>query len=220
MKLTKSTIEVLANFASINPSVMMKPGKFINTKSINNVIYAEAHLEDEIDVTAGIYSLSEFLGIYNIVGADGEVTEDGEYITVASAGRSQAKLKMAVPSTIVHPKKSINFPVADVVFEFGLSEFKQVYDAASGMGLTHLSFYNKDGKIRAGLSSETSENSYWVEVADYDGTANFEFIVSFANMKMIKGTYTVMIAKDGAVMFKGDRISYVIALDSKSKYTA
>lgn len=219
MKLSKSTMEVLANFATINPSAMVKPGKFINTKSINNVIYAEATLEDEIDITAGIYSLSEFLGIVGIVGSDSVVTEDKEFITIA-AGRSKSRLKMADPSTIVHPKKAINFPVADVMFEMGESEFNQIKSAASGMGMTTLCFFNKDGRIFAGVSSETSENSYQVELADYDGTATFEFILQFANMKMIKGKYQVMIAKEGAVMFKGERINYVVALDEKSKYAA
>ncbi|ADM79991.1 sliding clamp [Aeromonas phage phiAS5] len=222
MQLSKETVEILSNFAKINPSVVLKPGTFINTKSVNNVLYAESTIKDQIDSELRIYSLGEFLGVAMMVGLPAQVTEDGEYIVVknASGGRAMAKIKMAEAGTITHPKKAITFPTASVVFELTEDQIKQIGKSASTMSLVDLHFVNDGRKILARLTGgETNSNTFEIAIADdYEGAdANFDFIVSIGNLKMIDGKYKVMIAKEGAIRFEGTS-NYVIALDAKSKY--
>ena len=40
VKLSKQTIEVLRNFSAINKSILIEPGKFIETMSVNKNIIA------------------------------------------------------------------------------------------------------------------------------------------------------------------------------------
>lgn len=220
MNLSKETLEILANFATINPSVVMKKGKFINTKSVNNVIYAEANIVDEIENELRIYSLGEFIGVASMIGLPSNVVEDGEFITVTSAAsKSKAQIRMADAGTVVHPKKAITFPVADVVFELTEEQLKQIKKSASTMSLTNLSFVNFNGKIVARLlGSEGNSNKFEIEISDYAGTAEFEFIVSLGNLKMIDGKYKILISKAGVIKFEGTSVNYVVALDPKSKY--
>ncbi|AUE22565.1 sliding clamp [Aeromonas phage Ah1] len=225
MQLSKETVEILSNFAKINPSVVLKPGTFVNTKSVNNVLYAESTIKDTVDSELRIYSLGEFLGVAAMVGLPADVTEDGEYITIknASGGKAMAKIKMAEAGTIAHPKKALTMPTASVVFEITAEQLKQIDKSASTMSLVDLHFVNDGRKIIARLTGgESNSNSFEIAIADdFEGDdATFDFIVAIGNMKMIDGKYTVMIAKEGAICFKGATASYIIAIDSKSKYTA
>lgn len=221
MQLSKTTIEILSNFATINPSAVLKQGKFINTKSVNNVIYAEANIPDEIESELRIYSLSSFIGVTSMIGLPSVINEDGEYITITNAdSKSKAEIRMGDVGTIIHPKKSITFPVAEVVFELSIDHLKQIKKSASTMNLTLLSFVNVNGKIVARLSgAEGNQNKFEIEICDYAGTAEFEFILLLSNLKMIDGDYKILISKNGVVKFEGSVISYVIALDAKSTYS-
>lgn len=224
MQLSKETVETLSNFAKINPSVVLKPGLFVNTKSVNNVLYAESTIKDQIDSELRIYSLGEFLGVAGMVGLPALVTEDGEYITIknAAGGKAMAKIKMAEAGTIAHPKKALTMPTASVVFELTEEQLKQINKSASTMSLVDLHFVNDGRKIIARLTGgDSNSNSFEIPVADdYEGNdANFDFIVSMGNMKMTDDKYTVMIAKEGAICFKGATTNYIISIDSKSKYS-
>ncbi|ADQ52738.1 sliding clamp protein [Aeromonas phage AsFcp_4] len=225
MQLSKETVEILSNFAKINPSVVLKPGTFINTKSVNNVLYASATIKDQIDSELRIYSLGELIGVANMIGLPAQVTEDGEYITIknAAGGKSMAKIKMAEAGTIIHPKKAISIPTASVVFELTEEQLKQIMKSASTMSLVDLHFVNDGRKILARLTGgDANSNTFEIPVADdYEGNdANFDFIVALGNMKMTDAKYKVMIAKEGAICFEGANASYIISLDAKSKYTA
>ena len=54
MKLTKDTISILKNFSAINNGVILKKGNVLITKSISNVVYSEATLNQELDHEIGI----------------------------------------------------------------------------------------------------------------------------------------------------------------------
>lgn len=217
MKLSKSTLDILKNFASINPSALLKAGDLINTKSINNVIYAEAKLAEPLDEELGIYDLGEFLGIMNLLGEDAELTIQGDKLQIVN-GRSKAKTNLSDASVIAHPKSALVLPVADVVFELKKEDYDKLNKAASMMSLTQLCFTAHNGKIVARGVRNDTDNNYSIEVADYDGTASFEFYVNFANLKLIDGDYKVMISKLGAVKFEGSLVNYIIALESNSKF--
>lgn len=105
MKFSKQTIDILKNFSQINPSVMLKKGSFIMTKSINSVVYAEATISDVIDEDVGIYDLNSFLNMLNVVGTDAEVTHDLSTGEIVIRGEKMKIVERSSdPTTIVQPK--------------------------------------------------------------------------------------------------------------------
>ena len=67
MKLSNSTIEVLKNFASINPNILIEKGETLKTISEAKNIMAIAEINDTFNVEVGIYDLNEFLSAYGLV---------------------------------------------------------------------------------------------------------------------------------------------------------
>ena len=217
MKISKQTLEILKNFSSINGSVLIKKGDTVLTKSTNNNIYAIAKLDHQIDFDMGIYDLGQYLNLMALFGTDADLTIDGSSLVLKN-GKSSAKTSLADPSVIMHPKSQMNFPVADVIFDMKQDDIQKLMKSSAMLGLTQIRFANVDGKIIASGVRDESDNMYAIEVADYDGEAEFEFNVAVANIKLYDGDYKVSISKHGAVQFEGALITYIIALEANTVY--
>lgn len=220
MKISKATHDILQNFATINTGIVIKKGDRINTRSTNKSIYAEATVADAFDFDGAIYELPEFLKLSGVLGADADIVLNGDVLKITS-GSSAAMIPLADESTVPHPKKFLTFPVADVVFDLSAERLTNLRKVSAVMGLNMLSFASVDGKIVARLSGkDAGEKGYTTEIADYDGTATFEYFVGIENLKIVDGAYKVLCSHLGAVKFEGEVVSYIISIDSQSTYTA
>lgn len=222
MKLSKSTLNILKNFASINPSLFLQKGNVIMTKSNTNTIYAEVKVDDVIDADIGIYDVAEFLSTLNLFTEDFEITASpvDEEITIKDS-RSRVKYTICDPSLIVRPSQPARFPVADVLFDLKNEDLTQVLKAAITLGLPELLVTNENDRIviKAVNSNDPSANAYALDIAEFDNPNNldFSFYILVENMKMVKGDYSVKISKLGAVLFENSAIKYIVALEENSK---
>lgn len=229
MKLSRDTLAVLKNFASINSGIMLQPGNLIMTRAINRTTYAEAEIKDQIDIEAAIYDLTGFLNILSLSDEDAEISlEDDMQISIKSA-RSVIYWPSVDQSSIVYPKKRIPFPTASIIFELKADDYQHLQKVARGLGIDTIGITNKDSKIVLNGYNKTSDSRldrplYSVELANYDGENNFNFIFNMANLKMMNADYKVLIwvdEKDGkkfASKFEGPTASYVIALENASTH--
>jgi len=221
MKFTKSTIDILKNFATINTSIMLQPGQFVMTKSINGVGYAEANITDTIDAPLGIYDLPSFLSILMQFGEDSEVTVDPEtQKIVISNKRAKVMCTDADASTIVSPKKRLQMPVADIIFELSEKDMNDITKIARAAGADMLTITTRDGRLFAdAFSSEdqSKQTRYSLDIGAYDGTNTFKFVLNMTNFKMLPGSYKVLISSKGAAKFESDVASYVIVLETSSE---
>lgn len=220
MKLSKSTLDILKNFSRINPSIMLKKGSFIMTKSINNVVYGEATIDDVIDDDIGIYDINMFLNMANLVGTEAEISFEGETGKILiKNGHTKSSLPAADVSTIKVPKKRLELPVADLIFEITGAQLEQLIKASAMMKLNVISIENIDGKlIISAKNKDDSKSNFSLEVGDYDGAHIFNFDISVDNMSFINNDYKVMVSSAGAVKFESPAISYVVILESTTKH--
>ena len=226
MKLSKDTLNILKNYASINPGIMLKPGNHLMTKSINNVVYAETTIDDTIDFELGIYDLSNFLSVLALLGDDSDIVLDNATsIATITNGKSKIYYTAADASTVVSPSKAIQFPVSDVIFEINGEDFTKLTRAARTLSIDTLAITADQGKILINGYNKTVDQEllnvlYSFECSDYDGTAEFNFLINMANMKMLADDYKVMISSKGAIKFEGKTSTYIVVLEIGSKYTA
>ena len=61
MKLSKSTLDILRNFSSINASIRFKKGQEISTISIQKNILGRVVVKEDFPQDFAIYDLGEFL---------------------------------------------------------------------------------------------------------------------------------------------------------------
>lgn len=217
MKLNQRSIQILKNFASINPSIQFDEGTNLKTISPNKTIMAKATLEDVIPSTFAIYDLSRFLGVVSLFD-DPDFSLQENLVTISSPGR-KVSYTFADPSTIITPpNRDINIGEADVTFELKQDNFAEAMKALGVMSFPDLVVAGEDGKVvlRATDTKNPSSDKYDIEVGDTDLT--FTAVFKSENLKILPGDYTVNISSKGISHFQGSDVEYWISIESSSEF--
>src|SRR5690554_3029373 len=166
MKFSDSTLAVLKNFASINQSIVFKPGNVLKTVSPQKSVVAIAEIEDEIPSDAVIYDLSRFLSVYSLY-KEPDV-EFGERAFTIAEGRRRTNYVYADISMVIAPPNNVKFPEADVEVDVAWSDIQAVLKASSALGLPEIAFVGEDGKcyLRALNTDDPSADTFGVEIGE------------------------------------------------------
>lgn len=226
VKFSKSTIEVLKNFSSINSNILIAPGSKIKTLATTRSIMAECEVDTVFPREFGIWDLNRFLSTISLF-SDPTFEFHDKYVLIKSDNGSSVKYFYCEPSILTTTSKTITLPPVMVTFELTAKTLAEVLKSASVLQLSDIQFHtNKDREIvvTATNKDDPSSNTYSYSICklpeDYDD--NFSFFVKAENLKMIPGNYNVSFTETIVAKFENSarKLSYFIALESDSKYTA
>ena len=217
MKFSNETLSVLKSFTAINKSILMKPGNVLKTITPEKTLIAIAEIPDELPSEACVYDLSRFLSILSLYN-DPDV-EFGDKYFIISEGKRRTKYVYADVSMIhTPPEKDINIPSEDVVVNVTESDLSSVLKAAGVLQFTEIAFVGESGKcyLKAIDSANDNADDFGVEIGETDD--EFRVIIKTDNLKLMPMDYKVTICSKGISEFKGDNVTYFVAIDSKSTY--
>ena len=220
MKFSKTTLDILKNFSSINQSILFKSGNRIRTISVAKNILAEAIVEEEFSKDFGIYDLNQFLNgidLYN----QPELDFENENFVYFKAGKSKTKYFFSDPSVIVSPpEKELVLPSQDVIFTLDTSQMKQLQRAAAIYDLDDFSAIGEYGIVRLVVRDKQNTTSNDFSIVVGETSHNFIFNFKVDNIKVISGTYDVTISKQLLSKFssKDYDLNYYIALEPDSTF--
>ena len=220
MKLSESTLSLLKNFSTINQSILFKQGSKLRTISVMKNILAEATITEEFPKDFGIYDLNQYLnglGLHN----SPELDFEADNYVVIKEGRSRSKYFFADPSVIITPpEKSIDLPSEDVTFDLSTDQLDKLLKAAAIYQLSDLSVVGGDGVVKVLVRDKKNDtsNDYSVIVGETESTFSFNFKVE--NIKILPGTYTVVVSQKLLSRFtnKNQDLVYYIALEPDSTF--
>ena len=219
MKLSDNTINVLKNFSTINPSLLVHPGNIITTMSPTRSIYAKANVDETFTTRFAIYELSKFLGVLSLI-KEPELTFNETQVSVVS-GRQSVNYTYADPSMIVapDPNKDINFPAADVEFSISQDELQKVVRASNVLQLPEIAVTGDSHHITvtATNSKNPSTDVFSVEVGETNKSFNMIFKVDNI-IKLISGNYEVKISSKGLSKWSTSNIMYYVATEASSSF--
>jgi len=92
MNISDETLDVLKNFASINPNIVINPGQNIKTISEAKNIMASAEIVEDFPQEFGVYDLNEFLSVLSLV-QPADLSFDDKFVTISSTGDNRSKIK-------------------------------------------------------------------------------------------------------------------------------
>ena len=219
MKLSSNTTNILKNFSQINQSILIKQGNKLKTISVMKNILAEAEIEEEFEKDFAIYDLNQFLSGLSLY--DSPDLDFGEsYLTIRD-GRRRAKYFLADPDVIVSPpEKEISLPTRDVCFTVATQQLDKLLKAAAINQVPDLSAVGRNGKVELVVRDKKNDTSHEFseEVGETEDEFNFNFKVE--NIKIIPGTYDVVISSKLLAEFtnKNTDLKYYIALEPDSTY--
>ena len=220
MKLSDSTLSLLKNFSTINQSILFKQGTRLRTISVMKNILAEATIAEEFPKDFGIYDLNQYLNglaLHN----NPELNFEADNYVVIKEGRSRSKYFFADPSVIITPpEKSIDLPSEDVTFDLSTDQLDKLLKAAAIYQLPDLAVVGGDGVVKVVVRDKKNDtsNDFAITVGETDATFSFNFKVE--NIKILPGTYSVVVSQKLLSRFtnKNQDLVYYIALEPDSTF--
>lgn len=217
MQLNAQTLNILKNFSTINPSIVVKPGKVLTTISPSKTILAKANIQDNFDTVFGIYALNRFLSSLSLFDKP-ELTFNDSSVKISGDNRS-ITYHYSDPSIIlVPPEKDIKLPSVDAECKLTNKDIQSVIKALGVLDLPEIALVG-DGE-RISLQAMDSKNAasdiYSIDVGETDRV--FKAIFRAENLKMIEGDYTLKISSKGISQFIGTDVTYWVAIESSSQF--
>lgn len=222
MKLSSNTITVLRNFSSINPSIYIREGDIIRTAAVSGNIVAKAKVQDNFEKSFAIYELNKFLNglkLYDNPSLDFSV----DNCVLIRQGNHKITYRLTDPSLIFSAEdRDLKMPSKDVCFVLTEDHFEKLIKASSVFSLPHFSVVGNDGEISLKVTNKENPSSNEVSIAV--GETDEQFILNYKmeNLKLIPGTYDVVISKHLISEFTNQNfdLTYYIGLESDSYFVS
>ena len=217
MKISTNTLNVLKNFAKINPSIVVNQGNVLKTISPSKTIMAKATVETTFDKKFAIYNLDRFISTVSLFN-DPELKFGDRSVEIYD-GIKKSQYTYADESTITQaPDRQITLPSVDVSFRLAYENLKDVEKAAGVLGLPEIVVFG-DGTnvfLQAADTKNPSGDVYSINIGETDKT--FRAIFKFENINILPQDYDVTISAKGISNFSAENTEYWIAVEQSSTF--
>ena len=217
MKIDTNTINVLKNFAKVNPSIVFPEGNVLKTMSPSKTIMAKSEVTSHFEKRFAIYNLDRFLSTLSLFN-DPELTFKDKFVEISDVN-SKIRYTYAEETTITKaPDKEIILPSIDVTFTLSNENLKSVEKGAGILQLPEIIVVGDGSTIslQAADSKNPTSDVFSIEIGSTDKV--FKAIFKSENIKIIPGEYTVSISARGISHFVGKEAEYWIAVEQSSTF--
>ena len=215
MQLSEQTIEVLKNFANVNPNLVVSAGSNLKTISEAKNIMASANV-------VAIYDLNEFLSALNLI--DSPTLEFTDNAVKIKNDSSSVEYRFANIEILTQPAKSVTMPDVDVSLKISADDISQIKRAAAALGHPVLSLSVVDNSVVAKVCDPNNPTANtWSKIIPtdrIDDWADFDYQFLISNLKLLPGDYEVQISSKLITQFKNKEVNvtYWIALEKLSTF--
>lgn len=207
MKLSKDTLSVLKNFASINDGIMFRKGNVLRTCDAQKQVLAETTISETIDEDFGIYDLNKFLAVLGLHQDNSQLQIDAATKSAVindTTGRSKITYRICDSSMIKNVSdKSVKMPEPEVSFTLKQEDLEFILRSSAVLGTPHIAVISDGEKVFVAALDDknTSTHTNQLEVGTGNGK-KYKMLFKTENMKMITGEYQVSISFKGIAHFK------------------
>jgi hypothetical protein len=223
MQISNQTIQILKNFAMINPSIAFDPGNELQTIATSKSIMAKAKITESLTTSGAIYDLSRFLGVVSLF--EKPEFDFTESQVVVRGGRSSVNYTFADSSMIITPPKDkqINIDNPDVDIDIPGNKIQSVLKAAAVLQLPEVSVMCDGAQLYLqALDSKNPSSDDYKEELELSNETKFNFIFKTENFKMMQFDYNVKLTSRGIAQFTSTssdmELIYWVAVEANSTY--
>lgn len=225
MELTDKTLNLLKNYATINPNIVINEGNKLKTISAAKNVLSSAEVTETFPQTFGIYDLNEFLSVLSLVDSPNLKFSENYVVIGDSTGRSSIKYFFSDTDMLTSPGKDVNMPECEVKFALDTDTLSKLKRAASALGHDEISISPTTGSIRLSVkdTKDATSNAFSIDVeGTYPEGVEFNFVLNVNNLKVISEDYDVEISSKliSRLTSKQSPTQYFIALEKSSNYGA
>lgn len=219
MELSKETLSLIKNFASINGSLLLKKGNKLTTIAEGKNVVADVTIKETFPVDFGIYDLNEFLSVISLFPTtDLEFTE--KFVLVSDGGKSKIKYFAAGEGIVKGAPATIKFPSADITFELKAADLAMILRTSSALKSSDVAIVGIDGELRVVVADKANDTSNAYEVVLGKTDEEFKANLKVENLKMLPGDYKVSLSKKRISKFESTStdLTYFVAVEGDSTF--
>lgn len=216
MKLSKVTIEILKNMATINQGIIINPGSELKTMNVVKSTLVQANIPDVFPCQFAIYDLNEFLSTISLFeNCDIQFMDTHLEMT---EGNQKIKYYYSVPSTIISPgEKTIKMTKVNKSFVMNKEVFERILKTSSVMKLKDFTI-DCDGLTVCNRNN--LGNIHTIEIPiECDSNSKSRALFKVEALKLIPLDYNVTVNDDGIARFESKSPSYNIEYFIAFEYT-
>lgn len=229
IKLSKQTIEYLKNFSSINKSILIEPGKHLQTMSVNKNIIAMTDIREAIPEQMAIYDLPLFLGALSLFKDPLLIFPDNKKVVIVDEEtKGKTTFYYSDPDIIVTPPDfERDLPDKEIHFDLPQQDIQQLNQAAKIYGVEDLCVYGYEGEYSVCVKDKKNETSNVFSLPLKKVTferpsemtperMNFCYCFKVENLRLLEGSYHVCISKRNIANFTSlshSSLNYFVALE-------
>tara|TARA_E500000331_G_scaffold21961_1_gene19209 strand:+ start:500 stop:1243 length:744 start_codon:yes stop_codon:yes gene_type:complete len=239
VQLSKGTIDLLRNFSTINKSILIDPGKQVQTMSVNKNIIAMGAIKETIPEQMAIYDLPLFLGALSLFKKPWLHFPDNKKVVIYDEEtKGKTVFYYSDPEIIVKPPEfNPSLPLVEIMFDLPQTDTQQLLQAAKVYGVEDLCIngYAQEYSICVRDKKNNTSNVFSLPLKKVvfdqspreEGGPNYkltperqEFCYCFKveNLKLLDATYHVTISAKNIANFNSlshSELNYFIALEPK-----
>jgi hypothetical protein len=220
MKLSKETLAIIKNYATINTNLLLKPGNKLSTITAGvSTIMSTVDIVESFDKEFPIYDVNEFLGALSLFN-DPNLEFSEKFVTIKEGNSSITYFAASMDGMTV-PKKDVVFPEAEIKFLLQASTLGNVLKTASLLKATDMAIVGDGINMSLVVTDKKNKtsNSYSYEL----GSTSLVFRVNIKidNLKMLSGDYNVDISTKKISRFVSKDIPslvYYVAIEADSVF--
>jgi hypothetical protein len=224
MKLSPKTVNLLKNFASIQPNMLFVKGNSQQTMAELGNIVCEAEIEEDFSQEFGISDLSEFLSVFGMFQSPELSFDDSMTSVNFKEGNRSVKYFVSDPSIITSPKKKVKIPDVALSFTLTAEDLLTLRKASSALKVEHMVITKAtDSTISVKMTDidDVTSNAFNLELSsDKMPEEDFKFIYRISNLKVLSGDYVVEISSKRVTKLTDStqNLVYFISLEIESTY--
>ena len=215
MKISKETLAILKNFATINGNIKVKEGSDLKTIAPSRNVLATAKATETFPVEFCIYDLGAFLNCVTLF-EDADLDFQEGFVTI-SANNTKLKYKYSSPSIIVSPEKDIVIEdEPDVVFDLTNDDLTKLFRGSEAVAGDFIKVSTAGNKIFfEALDEKTTVNTFKMAIQVEGDLKEGQYNLKRKNMNFLPDDYKVTIWEKGISKFEGKTIpvTYFVALE-------
>ena len=237
IQLSKKTIDLLRNFSTINKSILIQPGKFLQTMSVNKNIIAMGQIAENIPEQMAIYDLPLFLGALSLFKKPWLHFPDNKKVVVYDEEtKGKTVFYYSDPEIIVKPPEfNPLLPQQELMFDLPQTDIQQLLQAAKVYGVEDLCIngYRQEYSICVRDKKNNTSNVFSLPLKKvvFDQTPREEggeqykvtperqefcYCFKVENLKLLDATYHITLSQKNIANFTSlshSELDYFIALE-------
>jgi hypothetical protein len=226
MKISKDTISVLKNFATINEKMLIPKGNHIYVVSEGFNLMASAEIPDAFPYETGVYEMNKFLSVLSFFpDMDLEFDKSEKFVTVVSADKKTNYRQFLTPPELlqynVEDLKAIDNYNIKLPFPYEKFELALKMGAISKCDCLGIKSDGKKVWLTVMSIEDPTADHFQTELCDGNGE-EYLAMITLEDLRLLKIDYRVEISKLGVARFLGTfnsvPVSYIVGVQPNSSF--